>query len=72
VLIVRRHGLPHKCVAGWHAPELQSESTLHADPTARPEAFGICLSLRLLPLEPTEEGWAGSWSSNGSRRLSSR
>src|SRR5580704_9596790 len=45
----------HKCVAGWHASELQSESTLHADPTARPEAFGICLSLRLLPREPQLE-----------------
>ena len=29
--------------------------TLHADPTARPEAFGICLSLRLLPREPQLE-----------------
>jgi hypothetical protein len=45
----------HKCVAGWHTPELQSESTLHLAPAGRPEAFGIYLSLGLLPLEPQSE-----------------
>ena len=45
----------HKFVAEWHTSELQSESTLHLAPAGRPEAFGIYLSLGLLPLEPQSE-----------------
>jgi hypothetical protein len=53
---LRRGRAYHAQMCGRMAhPELQSEATLHLAPAGRPEAFGIYLSLGLLPLEPQSE-----------------